>query len=107
MTEHHMWKRLHPRATSDHLGLIQDFILDEDPRSAKEQLHAAYAHGGGWIPFKGFHLDMGTKDITYPGDEALPPLWYRRLRDEQIFVYPHAWVLILQPDGSYEVARMD
>ena len=29
------------------------------------------------------------------------------LRKEAIMLFEYAWVMILQPDGSYEIARMD
>ena len=45
--------------------------------------------------------------LHYPGDPSFSPVALMVLRDEQIFVYPYAWVMILQQDGSYEIARMD
>lgn len=101
------WTKLHPRATQDHLGFLEYWLLVEDPRPAKEQLHAQYAHGGGWRPFKGFKLNSETKALEYPEDPPISPLWMAKLRDEEIYVYSHAWVMILQPDGTFEVCRMD
>lgn len=87
------------------LGYIKGVLDDEDPRSAKEQLHESYAHGGGWQPFKGFELtdDDGLK---YPGDPVQLPVSTAKLRDEVIHLYPSAWVAIIQPDRSFEVSRM-
>jgi hypothetical protein len=42
-----IWILKHPRARYDMLGFIPQFLDDADPRPAREQLHSAYAHGGG------------------------------------------------------------
>lgn len=97
---------LHPRAAAL-LGYIPQFLSHIDPRSAREQLDAGYAHGGGWNPMSGWRLDPTTHSLTYPGDPPLHPIAHAELRDEQIFVYPHAWVVIISPAGDFEVARMD
>jgi len=98
--------RFHPHA-SELMGYIPQFLLGHDPRSAAEQFNERYAHGGGWRPFDGFVLNHENGSIKYPGDPAYEPVAMIEFRDERIYIYPHAWVLILQPDGSYEVARMD
>lgn len=97
---------LHPQA-AEALGFIPLFLSKDDPRSAKDQFQEAYAHGGGWRPMKGWKLDRTMLEITYPGDPAYKPLAVGFLRDETIVVYHHAWVMILQDDGSFEIARMD
>lgn len=88
-------------------GLIPDMLRTDDPRPAREQFDAAYAHGGGWLPFRGFKFNAKNQSITYPGDPSLRPLARGKLRDETILIYPNAWVGILQPNGDFEVARMD
>ncbi len=45
--------------------------------------------------------------IEYPGDPVLPPIAERMLRYERIVMYPHSLFAIIQPDGKFEVARMD
>lgn len=99
------WTALKPRA-EDLLGYIPDMISEADPRPAAQQFHAAYAHGGGWDPFKGFARGEANQ-LVYPGDPPIWPVATATLREEQIFVYPYAWVMILQPNGSFEVSRMD
>lgn len=89
------------------LGLIPAFLSEADPRPAKEQFHENYAHGGGWRPFKGFKLDILSMSIKYPGDPAYLPLAKIILRKEAIYIYPNAWVLIIQPNGDHEISRMD
>ena len=94
-------------------GYIPTFLSEEDPRPARDQFNENYAHGGGWMPFKGCKLHTGgTMALTYPGDPPLYPvasavLHPNSAHPERIFVYPYAWVLILQDDETWEVSRMD
>lgn len=88
-------------------GYIPTFLSEGDPRPAREQLNANYQHGGGWIPFGGFELRSSDMALLYPDDPPLRPIASANLREERILIYPYAWVLIMQPDGSWEVARMD
>ena len=98
---------LDPRFDPEQLGFIPSFLSEEDPRSAREQLDANYQHGGGWRPLDGWELDTNTLGLTYPGDPELMPFAFTRLRGEIILFYPYAQVMILQPDMTFEVARMD
>lgn len=100
----------HPGATEDHLGLIpfwlNEYTEAEGQIPAREQLDFHYQHGGGWRPFEGFNMrDDGS--IVYPGDRPLPVLAEAQLGQETIRMYPNAWVAIVQPDGKFEVCRMD
>lgn len=90
----------------DSIGFIPEMLSEANPKSAVKQLNAGYRHGGGWKPFKGFEL-RADNSIKYPGNPAHKPLAVMKLRDEQIFVYESGWVMVLQPDRSYEIARMD
>lgn len=95
------------RTTLDDLGMIPIFVDGYDTRSAQEQFAENYAHGGGWSPLAGWVYDPETEKIKYPGDPALKPLAEAMLRDQRILVYPHAWVAVINADGSCEVSRMD
>lgn len=95
----------HPQATAEHLGLIPHFLSRADSRSAREQFDEAYQHGGGWRPFRGF--EMRKTGIKYPGDPLMPLLAEGRLGKEIIRIYDCAWVAIVQPDGSFEISRID
>lgn len=97
--------RFYPNHEDERLGLIPEFLSEHDPRPAREQLDERYAHGGGWRPMAGWTLKGNT--LQYPGDDKLHVIAVGRLRDEIIAVFPNAWVAIIQPDDSYEVARMD
>lgn len=108
--------RLDSRMSTDMLGLIPHFLHPDDPRPAKEQLNARYAHGGGWQKLFGFEGrwqepqsegDFETLHLNYEDDPELSPLWMIRFGNERVFIYPHAFVAIAQDDNSFEVARMD
>ena len=101
-----MWVLLDRKHTTESLGFIPSFLSDDDPRPAREQLDAHYQHGGGWCPQDKFTLG-GKGVLHYPGDPPLKPIAMTGLRDEIIRVYPHGYVCVEQPDGDFEVARMD
>lgn len=86
-------------------GLIPGFLNEDDPRSAKEQLEANYI--AGWNKFEGFTYDPVNMSLKYPGDPRMDPLGAIQFRDELLLIYQSAWVLILQPNGEWEVARCD
>lgn len=100
-----LWKMMHPRATLDMLGYLPQFLSEDDPRSAKEQLDKNYPFGG-FQPFEGFTM-LPDGNLAYPGDPPTILIAEAQLRDETIRFYQHAWVAVVQKDGSFEVARMD
>lgn len=93
-------------------GLLPSFFSPKDPRPASEQLNDAYAHGGGFLPFKGFILghdwqNVNYASIHYPLD---PPMWEvsrATLREETLILFEGAWLAIVQPDGSNVICRVD
>lgn len=87
------------------LGGLPAMLHPDDERTAIEQFHERYAHGGGWHPIPGFTLH-GNK-LDYPGDPTLMPCVRMLFRDEIIYVYEYSIVAVVQPDGSFQVARMD
>lgn len=87
------------------LGLLPSFFREDDPRPAREQINERYISG--WHPMPGCGLRDGTRYMVYPGD---PPAHFRAvtmLREEQIVLYEHDWLAIVQRDGSFEIARID
>lgn len=96
---------LHPQGR-DAVGVLPYWLDAADPRPAAEQFNTAYTHGGGWRSFDGFVL-RADNTIKYPGDPPYKPMARMQLRDETIFVYPHAWVAVVQPDRSFQICRMD
>lgn len=93
----------------EELGMIPMFLSAHNPAPAAEQFNTMYRHGGGWNPMPGWRMVDGI--LHYPGDfgqdEIYPPLATTKLRDETISIHEHAWVSIMQPDGTFQVARMD
>lgn len=94
------------------IGLIPTFLSPSDKRSAVEQFDERYAHGGGWRDFEGFILERPTEDkatwfLQYPDDPPMALAAHTRLGDETVLVFEYAWVAVVQPDGSYRIARMD
>lgn len=96
---------VHPKANLDMLGYIPCWLDPDDPDSAAEQLGLAYARFGGWTPRKGW--TMNEDSITFPGDPPRPLIARMRIRDEEVRFYLGAYIAIVQPDGSHEIARMD
>jgi hypothetical protein len=101
------WTMLDPRMTLDRLGYIPDFLSEDDPEPAAKQIDKNYTHGGGWESFKHHRMNPKTYAIKYPGDPALRPLASAWLRNELILYYQGSWVAIVQPDGAWDIARVD
>jgi hypothetical protein len=96
---------LTPDVEPEDLGLLPYFLSENDPRPAAEQFNEKYAHGGGWQPIPGCTLKGLT--MRYPGDPPFKAIAMMKLRDEVVLIYEHSLVAILQPDGTFAVARMD
>lgn len=96
----------HPRAHDEMLGAIPQFLSADDPRPAAEQFNERYSHGGGWAPMSGWTM-LEDGSIKYPGDPAYPVLASAQFGREVVLVYQYAWVAIVQPDGTFEISRMD
>src|SRR4029077_2979212 len=88
------------------LGFLPGLIDEDDPRGVKEQLDDKYRYGGGWRPRPGLTL-RPDQSLKYPGDPPLKPIAISQLRKEVILLYPHDWLCVIQPDGSFEVSRVD
>ena len=101
-----MLVQLYGKTDPEELGFLPSFLSESDPRTAREQLDANYQHGGGWSPMKGWTFGPADR-LSYTGDPAMKPLAEMSLRGERVLIYPSAWVVVVQPDGSFEVSRMD
>lgn len=93
----------------ENAGLLPLFLSEDDPRPAQEQLHTAYAHGGGFQPFRGFELVRHGAGyaLQYPGDPLMLEVARAQLRQELIILFNYSWVAVIQPDETFTVARMD
>jgi hypothetical protein len=100
------FRLIHQFARPEHVGWIPAFLFEHDPRPAKEQIDTNYQHGGGWHSMTGFKMDKNNV-LKYPEDPPMFPIADAWLRDEHILIYNHAWVAIVQKDGSFDVARID
>ena len=98
----HTFYMLKP-GSEDLIGHLPEFLDLGDPRPAAEQFDERY----GWRPMDGWTMDPMTCVITYPGDPRLVPVAAAEFRDEVICVYEFSWVAIIQPDRSYQIARMN
>jgi hypothetical protein len=98
-----MWELKHPRAAMDMLGVVPDFLSDQDHRSARDQINERYV--GGWKPISGFSFP--DEFLRCPDEPPRPLIAETKLRDETIKFYNGAWVAIIQPTGEFEVSRLD
>jgi hypothetical protein len=99
------FRELYPRGL-DLVGCIPEFFDEADLRPARVQIDDRYVSG--WRPTRAGIVvgpDLSLSIEGYP--QAFQPMAEARLRDETILIYPRAWVMIMQPDGSYEVAHVD
>ena len=86
-------------------GFIPSFLDNNDPRPAVEQFDDRYV--AGWHPFEGFTFDKEPMTLSYPGDPPYKAISVIQFRKELIVLYPSGWVQIIQPDGTWQVSRMD
>lgn len=103
-----IWIQRHPLATQEMLGYIPMFLDDNDKRPAKEQINDNYRHGGGWRSLDG--LTMHPDKLVDPNDGNpfdFVLLWESELNDEILRFYNGSMLAVIQPDGSFEVTRID
>lgn len=93
----------------DLVGLTPQFLSEHNPQDAVTQLHSNYGDGGGWNDIKGFTLDdnPSAPRLNYPGDPPTEAVAFWKLRDERIILFDHAWVAVVQTDGTFRVSRID
>ena len=92
-------------------GFLPTFILESDPRPLAEQINERYQHGGGWRPMGGWEI-VGKSDfgptIKYEEDgSSMEAIGRCRFRNEMLYLYDYDFLMILNDDGSFEVARVD
>jgi hypothetical protein len=86
------------------LGFIPSFLDEGDPRPAKEQINTNYI--GGWNPIPGFVIRQNG-NLGYPDDPDMHLLAEGRFRDEVLRFYECELLGIKQPNGTWEIARLD
>jgi hypothetical protein len=90
-------------------GHIPGFLQESDPRPARDQFNR-YNRGGGnraWLRIMGAAFDNATLTLTLPGERPMAAISALRFRSELLYLFDGNWVCIVQPSGSYEVAKMD
>lgn len=100
----------HPQVSlEDAVGSLPYYWDAKDSRPALVQHNSKPSPGGPFASMKGFTYDPTNEALQYPDDPALLPLAYAvlPLTNERIVVYPHAWVAIVQDDGTIRVDRRD
>jgi hypothetical protein len=108
LMNHPTWTALRPGVTADHLGLVPSFFDLDDSRPARDQLNERYSHGGGWQPVRRDRIiACSSRSLLFRNDPSLLALADTLLREEAIVFYEGSWLSITQPDGSFEVARVD
>lgn len=110
-----IWLQLDPRVSIEAaVGFLPDFLSNDDPRPAVEQLDENYC--GGWMDSKvgerGFTAFDDFMKLHWPGDPPLHALAVTMLhageaKPERIVVYESAYVAVIQADGTFRVARLD
>lgn len=94
----------------ERMGAIPAFLWPDDPRPAREQFAERY-HFGGWHPMKGWSLanveTVGGAVARFPEDPPMRELSRGQLRDETVILFECSWVAVVQPDGTFEISRMD
>lgn len=99
-----------PYPLAQRLGYLPTYLSASDPRPAREQFNSGYRQHGGWDGNRAvgrMEYQAATETLHYPGDPVLTCLARVMLREEKILLFPHSWVVIVQPDQSYEAARLD
>jgi len=87
-------------------------LLDEsDPRPAADQINERYV--GGWNSRMRFGVtcEPGTMTLRYTDDRAgevtISPMSVMTFRHETLALFQSHYVVIMQPDESWDIARLD
>lgn len=97
----------------ERLGLLPELV--ESPANGQtlaQHIDQSYAHGGGWRSF-GADWSLDLRDgvpasLTFPGDPAMPEVARFATKQRELFIlFTNEFCAIVQPDGSFSVARMD
>ena len=100
------WELLHPAMTRAHLGFLPTFVDADNPEPVAKQINQNYPFGG-WQPMGGWIRMEKDGSVRYPGDPKMKPLAKAMHGSEEVFFYESSWVAVRQPDGKFEIARLD
>lgn len=100
-----VWTFHHERADDYHIGYLGRRL--HTMKRVAEQINLAYKFGG-WQPFgQGKWKLHDDNRLEYPGDPTMEPIASAKVGDELVCIYRGDWWAIIQPDRSFEVARLD
>jgi hypothetical protein len=105
---HPIWRLLAPDVTPEWLGYIPSFLRVDDDRPAKVQLNERYNRlaGASWRKTAA-QFTLSPHGLKSQSDPMMRVLAECQLGDENIRLYEGSWVAVIQPDGAFEVSRMD
>lgn len=92
-----------------YLGRIPLLINPDCADPVWQQVQDNYP--GGWNPVQGEERDkwslFGDDYLKYPGLPAVAPAAMAWLRGEKILVYPAGWLVVVELNGDFTVARIE
>ena len=92
----------------EELGLIPSMINMFSEDDVATQLDNNYQHGGGFRNQEGFTYSHDDNDsMSYSDDPPMYPIAKFVAGSETVFVYPHAYVAVIQEDETHVISRMD
>lgn len=92
----------------DRLGYLPLILLDEDPASFEDQLNNRYAHGGGHKKaLPAWRFNHNTLTLVYPGDPPMRPIAHAKFHDSHLYVFDHAWTVLVKDGKMVDIQRLD
>jgi len=90
------------------LFIVEAMLVRPSSMAARDKINARYAHGGGWHSFEGFErASPDSHTLTFRGDPPLHPLATMEHAEEVLAFYEGEWLAVFQPDGTFEISRID
>lgn len=87
-------------------GFIPFWLHNGIGMGAVEQISSNYGHGGGWRDSDGFTMD-DESSLLYPGDPPMKVRAVGHVDQERVLIYDYGYVAVVQPDGTFQAARID
>jgi hypothetical protein len=101
------WELVHPRATFDMLGYVPGFIDISSDAPLRDQINAGYVSG--WHRSASEWVRISNTLQGHPEDPPFPMIarYRHQPTGELLEFYTSCYTAIVQPDGTFEVARLD
>lgn len=103
------WELVHPRADIDMLGYVPLFITRTSDVPLKKQFDAEYVSGWKTSASKWVRDTERNTLQGHPEDPPFPMIarYQHKPTGELLEFYTSCFTAIVQPDGTFEVARLD